>query len=143
MNRTWLTFGVVAAATALAVLGQRLSPPQRGPTGAESRDGCRIEALEALRSAASQWCANGLFTRVSVTGDDEHVIAVAQFSPNGSQVWQIQSTNLLATFRGLTDRMAADARGRNVSISVHDAADRRVGACARLSTDATAACELK
>jgi hypothetical protein len=138
-----LMVAVVASVIGLALLGSRLSPPVQSPTGSDSRSSCHVEAPEALRASAQNWCTNGLFARVSVTGDDKHVIAVAQLSPNGAQVWQIQNSGLLPTFRGLTDQMAAAATGRDVSISVHDAADHRVGACARVLSDATATCELK
>jgi hypothetical protein len=142
--RWTLGFVILAAVIALAMLGQRISPPQQGPSGAQSNEPCKVDTLLAgLDAAAKQWCANGLFSRVSITGDKENVIAVAQFSPNGSQIWQIQSNGLLATFPGLTEQMAGAAGGRNVSVSVHDAADQRVAACARANTDKEAKCELK
>jgi hypothetical protein len=141
--RAVLTVAVVAGVVILALLGSRLSPPVQSPTGSDSRSSCHVEAPTALRAAAQNWCTNGLFARISVTGDDKHVIAVAQLSANGAQVWQIQNSGLLPTFRGLTDQMAAAAAGRDVSISVHDAADHRVGACARTPADAAAICELK
>lgn len=141
--RLALTVAILAGVAVLALLGSRLAPPVLTPTGSDSRSSCKVEAPQALRAAAQHWCTNGLFARVSVTGDDQHVIAVAQFSPNGAQVWQIQTSGLLPTFRGLTEQMAGAAKGRDVSISVHDAADRRVAACARVPTDAAAKCELK
>lgn len=141
--RITLAAAVIVGAATLALLGQRLSPPVLTPTGSDSRSSCKVEAPEALRAAAQHWCTNGLFARVSVTGDDKNVIAVAQFSPNGAQVWQIQTSALLPTFRGLTEEMAAAAKGRDVSISVHDAADRRVGACARAAADKAATCALQ
>ena len=141
--RLVLMVAAVATAIGLALLGSRLSPPVQTPTGSDSRSSCHVEAPEALRASAQNWCTNGLFARVSVTGDEKHVIAVAQLSPNGAQVWQIQNSGLLPTFRGLTDQMAAAAAGRDVAISVHDAADRRVGACARALDAAAATCELK
>lgn len=133
----------VIATIALAILGQRLAPPVMGPTGAESRGGCKVESPDDLKAAAKQWCANGLFQRVSVTGDKQNVIAVAQFSPNAAQLWQIQNASLLPNFRVLTDHLAGDAAGRNVAMSIHDAADHRVAACARLNTDTAATCEAK
>jgi hypothetical protein len=138
-----LAFVVIVAVIALAMAGQRLAPPQQGPSGGQSNEPCRVEALTEMKAAAEQWCANGLFSRVSVTGDKENVIAVAQFSPNGGQIWQIQSSGLLATFPGLTEKMVTAAGGRNVSVSVHDPADQRVAACARATTDTEAKCELK
>ena len=71
------------------------------------------------------------------------MIAVLQFSPNGGEAWQIQSSGLINEFRTMTDRMARDAKGKNVSVDVHDAKDERVAACARRTTDAGAACEEK
>jgi hypothetical protein len=147
LNQTarWiLALVILVAVIALAVIGQRLSPPQQGPSGAQSSEPCTVDTLlSGLEPAAKQWCANGLFSRVSITGDKQNVIAVAQFSANGSQIWQIQSNGLLATFPGLTDKLAAAAGGRSVSVSVHDAADQRVAACARAATDTEAKCELK
>jgi hypothetical protein len=142
-TRAMLSVAIVVAVIALAMLGQRLSPPQQGPSGAQSGEPCKIEAIDGLQSAANHWCANGLFAHVVVSGDKEHVVAVAQLSSNGAQVWQIQNAGLMATFPGLTDKMAAAAGGRSVSVSVHDAADRRVATCARMNTDAAARCDLK
>ena len=144
-TNTRLVGGLVAviATIALAMLGQRLAPPLMGPTGAESKSGCKVDAPDELKAAAKQWCANGLFQRVSVTGDKANVIAVAQFSANAGQLWQIQSASMLPNFRVLTDRMADGAAGRNVAMSIHDAADHRIAACARVNTDKAAACEAK
>ncbi len=128
---------IIIAIVVLAVIGQRLAPPAQT---SGSRTHCTIEAPEALRASAQQWCAQGLFGRVSVTGDDRNVIAVAQFSATGVQTWQIQSVALLATFRGLTEQMAAAAEGRDVSVAVHDPADRRLGACARKSGEPAPTC---
>jgi hypothetical protein len=71
------------------------------------------------------------------------VIAGAAVSPNGAQAWQMQSSGLVGEFRMLTDRMAPAANGKNLAVDVHDAADKRIAACARLSTDAAATCEMK
>ena len=71
------------------------------------------------------------------------MIAVLQFSQNGAQAWQMQSAGLIGEFRTSTDRMASAAKGKNVSVDVHDAADKRIAACARLITDAAAKCEVK
>ena len=38
-----------------------------------------------LRAAAAQWCAIGLFSRVTISTKDDNVIAVLQFSANGAQ----------------------------------------------------------
>lgn len=142
--RWTLGIAIVAAVIGLAMIGDRLAPPQQGPSGSQSTAPCKMEAPDdTLHAAAKLWCANGLFSRVSVTGDKENVIAVAQFSANGFQIWQIQNAGLLATFPGLTERLAGAAKGRHVSVDVHDAADRRIAICARLSTDASAKCEMK
>lgn len=138
-----LAIVIVIAVIGLAVLGQRISPPQQGPSGSQSNEPCKIEALSEMQEVAKQWCANGLFGRVSITGDKENIIAVAQFSANGSQIWQIQNSSLLATFPGLTEKMAGAAGGRHVSVSVHDSADQRLAVCARANTDAEARCEMK
>jgi hypothetical protein len=141
--RLLLATAVVTAVVGLALAGQRLAPPVQTPTGSDSRATCHVEAPEALRAAAQHWCTNGLFARVSVTGDAKHVIAVAQLSTNGAQVWQIQNSGLLSSFRALTSEMATASSGRDVSISVQDAADRRLAACARDATNTVATCELK
>ena len=134
---------VLAAIAALAAIGPRVAPVQGASNSAESRQACKLEAPDALKAAGRQWCAIGLFKSVHVTADPENVIAVMQFSPNGVQAWQMQSSGLVGEFRSLTDRLATDATGRNVSVDVHDAADQRVAACARLNTAAAAACEVK
>jgi len=127
----------------LVVLGERFAPPQQAANSAESRQSCKVDSPDELRAAAKQWCAIGLFSRVTISTRDADVIAVLRFSPNGAQAWQIQRSGLVGEFRALTDRMAPDAKGKNVSVDVHDAADGRVAVCARLSTDAAAACEVK
>lgn len=135
--------GALAAIVALAMLGQRVAPPQQAANSAEARQSCKIEAPDDFKAAGRRWCAVELFARVSVTADKDNLITVAQFSPNGAQAWQLQSTGLVGEFRMLTDRMASESSGRNVAVDVHDAADQRVAACARLSTEAAAVCEVK
>jgi hypothetical protein len=141
--RGTLAITIVLGIAILVFAGLRMAPPQQAANSAESRQECHVEAPDTLQAAAKQWCANGLFSRVVVTEDDKNVIAVLHFSPNGTHVWQLQSNGLLASFRPLTERLAADGGGRNVAVSVHDASDKRIGACARLTTDAAATCEAK
>ena len=146
MSRTTYSLwalAALAAIVALAVIGQRVAPPQQAANSAESRQACKVEAPDPLKAAARRWCAIGLFGRVTIAIEKDDVLTVVQLSQNGAQAWQMQSTGLIGDFRTLTDRMASDVAGKNVSVDVHDAADNRVGACARLSTDAAAACELK
>jgi len=146
MSRTtyWvLALAVVLAIAALVAIGQRVAPPQQAANSAESRQACKLDAPDELKAAAANWCAIGLFSRVTVSTKDDNVIAVLQFSQNGAQAWQMQSAGLIGEFRTNTDRMAAAAKGMNVAVDVHDAADKRIAACARLSTDAAAQCEEK
>lgn len=146
MNRNLgILFGVVLlmAIAALTAIGLRVAPLEQAANSAESRQTCKVEAPEALRASAQDWCANGLFANIKVTEQPENVIAVAQFNTNGSHLWQMQSSNLLGSFRSLTEKMAAHAKGRNVAVSIQDGADERLAACARLSTDAAAKCEEK
>ena len=131
----------VLGIAALVMLGQRFAPPQQAANSAESRQSCKVEAPDELKSTAKYWCAIGLFSRVTLSTKDDNLIAVLQFSQNGAQAWQMQSAGLIGEFRTNTDRMASNAKGKNVSVDVHDAADKRVAACARLSTDAAAKCE--
>ena len=144
MSRTTYTLWALATFAAIAVLiaaGQRIAPPQQASNSAESKQSCKIEAPEPLKAIAARWCAIGLFNHVTVSSDEQNVIAVLQFSPNGGQAWQIQSAGLINEFRTNTDRMAADAKGKNVSVDVHDPADKRLAACARLTTEPMAKCE--
>jgi hypothetical protein len=146
MSRTtyWvLALAVVLAIAALAAIGQRVAPPQQAANSAESRQACKLDAPDELKAAGTHWCAIGLFSRVTVSTKDDNVIAVLQFSQNGAQAWQMQNAGLIGEFRTNTDRMAAAAKGMNVAVDVHDAADKRIAACARLSTDAAAQCEEK
>lgn len=146
MGRTGYVLWALAALTAivvLSVIGMRYAPVQQAANSAESRQACQVEAPEGLKAAASQWCAVGLFSRVTASIEKEEVIAIVQFSQNGMQGWQMQSGGLVGEFRSLTDRMAADAAGKNIAISVQDPADRRVAACARLNTEKEAKCEAK
>jgi hypothetical protein len=144
MSKVTTGVGVVLAILVLAGAGQRLSPPMMAPVGGDSKKrGCDVDAPQALHPAAKKWCANGLFSRAAVTGDDQNVIAVMQFTPNGAQTWELQSGLLMGEFTGLTDQMASAAPGKNISIDLHDAADRRVGACARATIDSAATCGTK
>ena len=133
-------FGVLAA---LVMIGQRVAPPQQAANSAESRQACKVESPDELKSAAAHWCAIGLFSHVTLSTKDQDVIAVLQLSQNGGQAWQMQSTGLIGEFRTNTDRLAAVAQGKNISVDVHDAKDERIAACARLNTDAAAKCEVK
>ena len=144
MSRTTYTLWAIAVFVAIGGLiaaGQRLAPPQQASNSAESRQACKVEAPDPLKVVGRQWCAIGLFKSVTVSTDPENLIAVVQFSPNGAQAWQIQSSGLINEFQTMTVRTAMNAGGKNVSVDVHDPADKRVAACARLASDAAAKCE--
>jgi len=134
---------VLAGIGALVAIGLRVAPPQQASNSAEAKQSCKVESPDELKAVAKYWCAIGLFKSVHVTIDKENVITVLQFSPNGAQAWQMQGAGLIGDFRANTDRMAASAPGKNVSVDVHDAADNRVAACARLNTEPAAKCEAK
>ena len=138
-----LAIALVVGIAILVGIGLRIAPVEQASNSAEARNDCSIEGPEEWKPTAQEWCANGLFARVAVTSDKENVIGVAHFSPNGAQIWQLQSTNLVNSFRQLTDQTAARAPGRNVSVSVQNPDETRVVVCARLSSDAAAACEAK
>lgn len=143
-KRITASAAAVLAVVGLAFIGQKLSPPQMAPAGGGiGKKACDVDAPEPLHAAAKRWCADGLFQKVAVTGDQANVIAVARFNANGAQTWQLQSGLLIGEFRNLSDQMAAAAPGKNLSIALHDAADRRVGACARTTADTTATCGTK
>ena len=133
---------LLAAIVSLAIAGQLFAPPNMAPSGGDVKgQHCDVDAPEPLRVAAQRWCANDLFLKATVaTADAENVIAVMQFTPNGAQTWQLQSGLLMGEFRNLTDQLAAAAGGRNVSVALNDAGDRRVGACGRQAADAAATC---
>jgi len=142
--RLLVTVGAVVGVIVLAYVGQRLSPPAMAPAGGGiQKQACDVDAPQPLHAAAKRWCADGLFQKVAVTGDQKNVIAVMRFNANGAQTWQLQSGLLTGEFRNLTEQMAAAAPGRDLSIALHDAADRRVGACARTTADASATCGAK
>ena len=142
-KQTTLAVALIASIAVLVGIGLRVAPIEQASNSAEARSGCDIEGPEEWKPTAQEWCANGLFARVAVTSDKENVIAVAHFSPNGAQLWQLQSTNLVNSFRQLTEQTAARANGRNVSVSVQNPDETRVVACARLSSDSAADCEAK
>jgi hypothetical protein len=146
MNRVvysaWASAAFVSIAALIAV-GLRVAPPRQASNSAESRQACQLDAPEPLRAAAAQWCAIGLFKSVTVTADPKNVIAVLQFSVNGADAWEMQSGGIMNDFRNLTDRLASDAAPRDVAVDVHDASDKRVAACARLTTEPMAKCEQK
>ena len=100
-------FGVLAGIAALVMIGQRVAPPQQAANSAESRQACKVESPDELKSAAAHWCAIGLFSHVTLSTKDQDVIAVLQLSQNGGQAWQMQSTGLIGEFRTNTDRLAA------------------------------------
>lgn len=134
-----LSLGIAA----LTAIGLRMAPMEQAANSGDSRQSCEVEASESLRPSAQEWCANGLFANVKVTEQPENVITVAQFNTNGAHMWQLQSSNLLGSFRTLTEKMAANAKGRDVAVSIQDGADEGLAACARLRTDTAAICEAK
>jgi hypothetical protein len=143
-KRLTVSTATVIGVLALAFMGQKLAPPQMAPAGGGvQKKNCDVDAPQPMHAAAKKWCADGLFQKVAVTGDQKNIIAVARFNPNGAQTWQLQSGLLMGEFRMLTEQMAAAAPGKNVAIDLHDAADRRVGSCARTPADATATCGTK
>ena len=142
MNAAWSIAALVAIA-ALVLIGQRVAPFGQASNSAETRSTCKMDAPDQLKTAGAHWCAIGLFSQVTITEDKENVIAVLLFSPNGSQAWQLQSGGIINEFKSLTDRTATDAGGKNVSVDVHDAMDKRIAACARLATESAAKCELR
>ena len=142
-TRTTLSVALIIGIALLVAVGLRVAPIEQASNSAEARSECKVEGPDEWKPTAKEWCANGLFARVAVTSDKENVIAVAHFSPNGAHVWQLQSTSLVNSFRQLTDRAAARAQGRNVSVSVQNPDETRIVACARLASDAAATCEEK
>ena len=140
-GRTTIGIATVVIIVGLALAGQRFAPPIQAGGGDFKKQKCDVDAPEPLHAAAKRWCANGLFLKATVTSSDaKNIVAVMQFTPNGAQTWQLQSGLLMAEFRQLTEQMAADVPGRNVNVDLHDAGDRRVGICARATTDAAASC---
>ena len=137
------SLAALGAIAALVAIGQRVAPFGQASNSAETRSTCKMDAPEPLRPAAAHWCAIGLFSQVTITEDKENVIAVLLFSPNGAQAWEMQSGGIINEFKSLTDRTATDSGGRNVSVDVHDAMDKRIAACARLATESAAKCELR
>ena len=85
---------VLAAIAALVAIGLRFAPAQQASNSAESRQSCKVESPDELKSTAKNWCAIGLFSRVTFSTKDDDVIAVLQFSQNGAQAWQMQSAGL-------------------------------------------------
>ena len=142
-TRTALSAALIIAIAVLVMVGLRVAPIEQASNSAEARNECKVEGPEEWKPTAQEWCANGLFARVALTSDKENVIGVAHFSANGAHVWQLQSTNLVHSFRQLTDQTAARAKGRHVSVSVQNPDETRIVVCARLSSDAAAACEAK
>ena len=133
---------LLTAIVVLAIAGQRFAPPSQTPAGGDVKgQRCEVDAPEPLHAATKRWCASDLFVKgIVTTADAENVIVVMQFTPNGAQTWQLQSGLLAGEFRALTDQLAAAAGGRNISVALNDAGDRRVGACSRRATDAEATC---
>jgi len=144
MNSARGMWGVVVlvAIIALAMLGQRVSPPSSTPTAGKSDRKCDVDAPKELKAVAQHWCNNGLVSKVAVTVDEKNVVTVIHFSPNGAQTFQLQSASIVNTFRTLTEEMAGAAPGRDISVAVQGPADQRVAACARRTTDKSATCEI-
>jgi hypothetical protein len=141
LNSARILWGIAAimAIIALAMVGQRVSPPSS--TAGRSDRKCEVDAPKELKSVAQHWCDNGLVSKVAVTVDEKNVIAVIHFSPNGAQTFQLQSASIVNAFRTLTEEMAGAAPGRDISVAVQGSADQRVAACARRTTDKSATCE--
>ena len=142
-TRHMMAIALVVSIAVLVTVGLRFAPIEQASNSAEARNECKVEGPDEWKATAQEWCANGLFARVAMTSDKENVIAVAHFSANGAHVWQLQSTNLVNSFRQLTDQIAARASGRTVSVSVQNPDETRVVVCARPGGDAAAACEEK
>jgi hypothetical protein len=135
---------ILIAIVVLAMAGERFAPPVQTPVAAaSSRQKCDVDAPEVLHAAAKLWCKDGLFLKVTVTTNEKAIVGAMQFTPNGAQTWELQSSLLIDDFRRLTDQMSTAAGGRDVGISLNDAGDRRVGACARAKGDANAVCSTK
>ena len=140
-GRTTAAIGIIIASVVLATIGERVAPAVQGPVAAvSSRQKCDVNAPESLHAAAKLWCRDGLFLKVTVTTNEKAIVGAMQFTPNGAQTWELQSSLLIGDFRRLTDELATAAGGRDVGVSLNDAGDRRVGACARASGDAAAVC---
>lgn len=146
-RRVIASVAVVIIMVALAVAGERLSPPAQAPGGSGGdfrKQKCDTDAPQPLHDAAKRWCADGLFLKVTVTPSDaKNILAVMQFTPNGAQSWELQSGLLMGEFRTLTEHLAAAAPGKNINVDLHDAGDRRIGVCVRALTDASATCSTK
>ena len=142
-TQTPLAVALIVSIAVLVGIGLRFAPVEQASNSAEARNECTVEGPDEWKATAQEWCANGLFARVAVTSDKENVIAVAHFSANGVHVWQLQSTNLVNSFRQLTDQIAAGANGRSVSVSVQNPDETPLVVCARLNSDSAATCEEK
>jgi len=142
-TQTPLAVALIVSIAVLVGIGLRFAPVEQASNSAEARNECTVEGPDEWKATAQEWCANGLFARVAVTSDKENVIAVAHFSANGAHVWQLQSTNLVNSFRQLTDQIAAGANGRSVSVSVQNPDETPLVVCARLNSDSAATCEEK
>jgi hypothetical protein len=142
--RITLAAAILVAIVVLAMLGERLAPAVQTPVAAaSSRQKCDVDAPKPLHDAAKAWCRDGLFLKVTVTTNEKSVVGAMQFTPNGAQTWELQSSLLIGDFRRLTDQMAKEAGGWDVGIALNDAGDRRVGACARAASDASAVCSTR
>ena len=142
--RVAIAIVILIAIVVLAMVGERVAPPVQAPVAAaSSKQKCDVDAPKPLHDAAKLWCKDGLFLKVTVTTNEKTVIGAMQFTPNGAQTWELQSSMLMDDFKRLTDQMAKEAGGWDVGISLNDAGDRRVGACARAHTDSAAACSTK
>ena len=112
---------------------------RRVPPGLQGRVAGRAEGRRRKHGARSG-CSRASRRRPPTT----NVIAVLQFSaerrPGVADAGRRADSGSSAP-TPIAWRQAA--KGRNVSVDVHDAADKRIAACARLSTDAAATCEVK
>ena len=143
-GRTTAAIGIMIAIVVLAIVGERIAPAVQGPVAAaSSKQKCDVDAPKPLHDAAKLWCKDGLFLKVTVTTNEKTVIGAMQFTPNGAQTWELQSSLLIDDFKRLTNQMAKEAGGWDVGIVLNDSGDRRVGACARAKEDAAAVCSTK
>ena len=73
MNSRRLLWGiaVIMAIIALAMLGQRVSPPSSTPTAGKSDRKCDVDAPKELKAVAQHWCDNGLVSKVARHGRRE------------------------------------------------------------------------
>jgi len=120
-----------------------VTPPEASgtaTTSSEPYEPCVVEAPPSARAAAQKWCEGGVFTKVSVSSDENNFVVLLQFSRQGQRSWSSGKYAILNRFRRVTDEIVKTA-DLNVALSLFDTSGILAGGCFRKRGEAESTCK--